>query len=72
MTLTLIASHSNPIFSLESLAYDSLPPNSVWLQKNHKFRRYKEVYIYKQKQIYFDSPDQLIRFEENVEVGGEI
>ena len=32
--------HSNPIFSHDTRAYDDVPSNKVWLQKDKHFRRY--------------------------------
>ena len=32
--------HSNPFFSQDTLAYDDVPSDQVWLPKNEQFRRY--------------------------------
>ena len=33
---------SNPIFPQDTLAYDAVPPNQVWLQTDQQFRRYSK------------------------------
>ena len=35
--------HSNPTFSQDTLAYDHVPSNQVWLQKDKQFRYIKET-----------------------------
>ena len=35
--------HSNPIFPQDTLAYDAVLPNQVWLQRNQEFRRYSKT-----------------------------
>ena len=38
---------SNPIFQQDTLSYDAILPNQIWLQTNQQFRRYN-------RKSYFD------------------
>lgn len=52
----------NPRFLLDTLAYNDLPYQTVWLQKSHWFRRYiADRIIFQVKSIYFNDPSQHLK-----------
>ena len=68
MILTLIVAIQNFHWKVWLVVYHQILSGCKRIISSEDIKRY----IYISRNIYFDSPDQLISFEENIEVGGEI